>query len=70
MAYMEFNAVPGPCKITKTGTQVNLAVGDDMSTDDYKLFLDTPCRVTIETIAEPAGDVMVDDSAIEDGFGL
>lgn len=51
---MQFTSIPGPGKITNKGITIQLAAGDDISMDDYRVYVDIPCRVTIEPLPQPA----------------
>ena len=53
---MQFTSIPGPAKITGKGVTISLAAGDDISTDDYRMYVDVPCRVTIEPLPTPVDD--------------
>lgn len=47
---LEFTAIPGPAKITSKGIAVTINAAEDISTDDYRIYVDMPCRVTIEPL--------------------
>jgi hypothetical protein len=50
---MQFTSIPGQGKITSKGVTIQLAAGDDISMDDYRAYVDIPCRVTIEPLPQP-----------------
>lgn len=50
---IQFTSIPGPAKATNKGISITLAAGDDVSLDQYRLYIDTPCRVTIEPLPTP-----------------
>lgn len=63
---MQFTAIPGPAKITNKGITVTLIAGEDISTDDYRVYVDVPCRISIEPLPTPVdGDVVADDGALD-----
>lgn len=65
---MQFTSIPGPGKITNKGITIQLAAGEDISMDDYRVYVDIPCRVTIEPLPQPVdGDEveMVEDQLFE-----
>lgn len=51
---MQFTGIPGVAKISNKGVvSVNIAAGEDISTDDYRVYVDVPCRITIEPLPTP-----------------
>lgn len=57
---MVFTAVCSEARVNARGTKISMAAGEDMSLDDYRLYVDVPCRITIEPLPMP-----VDGEAFE-----
>lgn len=63
---LEATVIPRDGRVSSKGKTTSFAAGDDLSLDDYSLYVDMPCRIRIEPIPTPVnGEYEIDAEAIE-----
>lgn len=50
---LEATVIPRDGRVNSKGKTISLVAGEDLSLDEYSMYVDKPCRVSIELLPTP-----------------
>lgn len=65
---LEATVIPRDGRVNSKGKTISFIAGDDLSLDDYSLYVDHPCHIRIEPVPSAVDDEWeIDGEALEEG---